>query len=659
LKRDDFHPVADFVSEPLLLVSRDGIVLAANRGAARRLGAEAAALTGSRLADIVSAPDQVASYLAACARSREPLPGAMVLRARSGAEIPCRATGALVRPPSAQTAGEVLLRLWPRTESPGEMALLTRRIEQLTAEIGRRKNVEDLLRTNREWLRVTLNSIGDGVLATDATGRIVLMNQVAERLTGWTLEQARAQPLSVVFHILNEHTRQQVDDPATLVLQRGHVVGLANHTVLVSKDGTEWPIDDSAAPILDDSSKMLGVVLIFREISDRKRMEAELERQRDALALANQRKDEFLAMLSHELRNPLAPIVAALEVMHRRGVGEETERLRRIIERQTTHMVRLVDDLLDVARVTRGKVELHKEPTTLREIVEDACQASQPLIDARQQTLRVILPEEPVDLDVDRTRVQQTLGNLLNNAAKYTPARGHLELRAESTPAEVAIWVIDDGQGISADLLPRVFELFAQAERSPDRSQGGLGIGLTVAKHLIELHGGTVSAHSAGEGKGSQFVVRLPRLEVGGARADERPPPARLAGDHHALRVLVVDDNTDAADTMSELFEYWGHQVWIAADGAAAVDLARRVLPDVVLLDIGLPGMDGYEVAKRIREQADLSGTRLVAVTGYGRESDHARSRAEGFAQHLVKPVTVEALGALLDRLFAPKSPRS
>jgi PAS domain S-box-containing protein len=652
LKRDDFHTVADFVSEPLLLLSRSGTILAANRGAARRIGAEEEALAGSRLADIVSAPDSVAAYVAACARSRDPLPGAIVLRTCSGAELPCRASGALVRPASADAPAEILLRLWPRSESPGELALLTRRIQALTSEIGRRKQAEDDLRTNREWLRVTMNSIGDAVIATDAAGRVVLMNQVAEKLTGWLMAEARGQPLNVVFRTMNEQTRERMDDPATIVLRRGQVVGLSNHTVLVARDGSEWPIDDSAAPIRDDSSKVLGVVLTFREISERRRLEAQLEQQRDALALANRRKDEFLAMLGHELRNPLAPIAAALEVIRRRGVTADVERHCKIIDRQTGHMIRLVDDLLDVARITRGKVELRKESMSLEAIVTDARQTSQPLLDAREHTLNVTLPDEPVYLLVDRTRVQQALSNLLNNAAKYTPPKGQLELRAEVTADEVSISIIDDGDGIPADLLPHVFDLFAQAERSLDRAQGGLGIGLTLVKHLVELHGGSVTAHSGGEGKGSQFVVRLPRTIVAGeVAADSRIPGNVVA--KHALRVLIVDDNVDAGETLTELVEHWGHRAWYAKDGASALELAERVLPDLTLLDIGLPVMDGYEVAKRMRQDPNLSQSVLVAVTGYGHDSDQERSRAAGFAHHLVKPVALETLSALLQGLVS------
>jgi CheY-like chemotaxis protein/nitrogen-specific signal transduction histidine kinase len=374
------------------------------------------------------------------------------------------------------------------------------------------------------------------------------------------------------------------------------------------------------------------------------------KRTEEALREADRHKDEFLAMLAHELRNPLAPIRNAAQVLRLVGPSDTHQQwAREVIERQTQHLTRLVDDLLDVSRITQGKVKLACEPLDLSVIIHRAVEASRPLIDSRHHQLTVVTPPEPVRLEGDLTRLVQVVGNLLNNAAKYTDEGGHIRIEAAGEGAEAVIRVRDNGMGVPADLLPHVFDLFTQADRSLDRSQGGLGIGLTLVRQLVELHGGRVEARSAGFGQGSEFTVRLPAVafvaSTGAAAAESSQPAAR------ALKILVVEDNVDSAEMMSFLLRLGGHEVRTAHDGQEALEAARVFVPQAVLCDIGLPGMNGYEVAERLREQPAFQETPLIALTGYGEEEARRRSKEAGFDYHLVKPVEPEVLDALLDSL--------
>ncbi|HEY3267705.1 MAG TPA: PAS domain S-box protein [Armatimonadota bacterium] len=364
-------------------------------------------------------------------------------------------------------------------------------------------------------------------------------------------------------------------------------------------------------------------------------------------------KDQFLAMLSHELRNPLGAISNALKLIDLRGKADpSTQRTLNVVDRQAKHMARLVDDLLDVSRITQGKIELRTALITLSDIVDQALQTAAPLLEAREHTLSTHVDPEPVWLQADPIRLAQVLTNLLSNAAKYTKPGGSIVLTAGREDNQAVLRVRDSGMGIAPDMLRQVFDLFAQAERSLDRAEGGLGIGLTVVKSLVEMHHGAVEAHSEGPGKGSEFVVRLPALSAASApRADG--DPAANSGDAapKRLRIMLVEDNVDAAKTLGEILGMWGYTVRIVHDGLTALEVAARFRADVVLLDIGLPSMDGYEVARRLRGNADLHPATLVALTGYGQEEDHIRSREAGFNHHLVKPVDFATLESLLSGL--------
>ena len=407
----------------------------------------------------------------------------------------------------------------------------------------------------------------------------------------------------------------------------------------IRKDGSRVPVLLGYAALDEGRDRYLCFVL---DLTPQKRVEA-------ALTEADRRKDEFLAMLAHELRNPLAPVRNAVHILKLLGPADPYLRqAREMIERQVAHMVRLVDDLLDVSRITRGKITLQKEWGDLAAVVARAVETCKPLLDARRHRLTVALPPGPVPVEADLTRLAQVVSNLLNNAAKYTEEGGRIGLTVEPGPGEIVLRVTDSGVGIAADLLPHVFDLFVQGDRSPARTEGGLGIGLTLVKRLVEMHGGAVEANSAGPGRGSEFVLRLPAspaaaLPAVGAEPSAAPPaPAR--------RVLIVDDNEDGAATLAMLLREDGHEVRIAGDGPTALAAAAEFRPDFLFLDIGLPRMDGYEIARRIRQNERLKNVFLAALTGYGQDEDRRKSAEAGFDAHLVKPAEPEVLREVLTR---------
>ncbi|WP_425618153.1 PAS domain S-box protein [Anatilimnocola sp. NA78] len=772
-------------------------------------------------------------------------------------------------------------------------------------DITNRRKSEHALAAQQEWLKVTLASIGDAVIATDVRGVIVFLNPVAEAITGWSSTEAVGQNLETVFQIVNETTRAKVENPVTKALRSGTVVGLANHTVLIAKDGTESPIDDSAAPIRATSGELVGCVLVFRDVrerradekaiedselryrligkaandaiwdwdletneviwtegvrrvfgyaaqdigetaswwienihpddrqrisddihaaidggaehwqdeyryrradgtyvavfdrgqivrqngkpvrmvgsmldlteqkraraalksaeerfafvrkssgvgfwycdlpfdvlqwdehvkshfhlpadahvtidtfyermhpadreptrtaielsireqkpydvyyrtvhpvtgaekwiraigrtfysaentpirfdgvtvdvSEQKRAEGELREVAAALSDAGHRKDEFLATLAHELRNPLAPLRNALQLMRLSYEPELQEHARSMMERQLSQMVRLVDDLMDVSRITRGKVDLRQEIMPISVVLNNAIETSRPLIEQMGHQLKVSLPAQPILVDADMTRLAQVFSNLLNNAAKYSEQGSQIEVSVERQGDDVVIRVKDNGIGIAADQLPRIFEMFAQVDRSLERSQGGLGIGLTLVKRLVEMHGGTVQAASEGAGQGSEFIVRLPWLAEGAK--PRATGGAELPSAKSSLRVLIVDDNQDGANSLALMLKIIGNDTCTAYDGEEGVNAAATYRPDVILFDIGLPKLNGYEACRRIREQPWGQQPVIIAVTGWGQDEDRRRSQAAGFDHHLVKPVDPRALMQLLAAL--------
>ena len=413
-------------------------------------------------------------------------------------------------------------------------------------------------------------------------------------------------------------------------------------TEVLFADGRRKTVLSSARPLYTATGEVRGGIGVSTDITERKETERELRE-------AARRKDEFLATLAHELRNPLAPIRYALQVTRASGDRPTREQARAVMERQVAHMVRLIDDLLDVSRITSGKLLLQKSSVSLREVVNTAVETSRPLMEAGGHHLQLALGDEPVVLDADLTRLAQVFANLLNNAARYSAPGSTITVAASRSEARVEVAVRDTGYGIPAEMLSRVFDSFTQVDRSPDVPRSGLGIGLTLVKRLVELHGGSVEARSEGPGRGSEFIVRLP---LAGEPAPQPARPPAAAGDRAAARrrrVLIVDDNRDAADSLALVLEGRGHDVAVAYGGPDALRAAEARAPDVVVLDIGMPVMDGYEVARRLRARPDARAIVLVAVTGWGQQEDRLRAREAGFDHHLTKPVDPSELETVVD----------
>ncbi len=644
------------------------------------------------------------------------------------------------------------------------MSALTR-VENCMADLTPDSN--GALHEQRDWLLVTLSSIGDAVITTDLSGRLTFLNHVAESLTGCT-QQVVGQPIDSVIHIINEESRQPVEIPTVEALREDRTVHLASHSLLIAKDGTERSISDSAAPITNAEGKVAGVVLVFRDITERRKTERALAKslayaddiiaslrepfivldfnlrvktanrsfydkfqvskeqtenclvydlgngqwdipglrkvldevlsrkqsvhdfevehtfadlgrktmllnarpfppdsdhpelillavedvsavreRADELAEASRHKDEFLATLAHELRNPLSPIRNSVHYLGQEGLTEQDVKAARdIISRQVAIMVRLVDDLLDVSRISSNKLDVRKERVDLAAIVQSAVESSRPLLQQCGHELSINLPPEAVPLEADPVRLAQVFLNLLNNAAKYTERGGQISLSARREGSDVVVSVRDNGIGIPSGMLASVFEMFTQVDRSSYQSQGGLGIGLTLVRRLVEMHDGAIEARSDGANQGSEFIVRLPLVTRAIIETPSRDGAA-VKGPGHG-RILVVDDNKDSADSLARLLRSKGSDIRTANDGLEALEVAEAFHPEIVLLDIGLPKLNGYDVARRIRQQPWGQKVLLIALTGWGNDEDRRLSQAAGFNFHLVKPVDLAALEELL-----------
>ena len=522
------------------------------------------------------------------------------------------------------------LSLW----SGGTVSILAIALLALLGFIVRRDTAK--VRASEEQLAITLRSIGDAVIATDARGLITLMNPVAESVTGWTAVDARGASLDSVFRIINEDTRITVESPVAKVLREGGIVGLANHTLLIRRDGSEVAIEDSGAPIQDRDGGTIGVVLVFRDAS----RERSAER---ALLDADRRKDEFLATLAHELRNPLAPIRQAAKVARAPAATESQVRWAHdVIERQVQNMARLLDDLLDVSRITRGTMEIRKELIELQAVMDAAIEIARPAIEARNHALSVEC-QLRTKVYADPLRLAQVIANLLTNAAKYTEPHGQIRLTAQCDGGELILRVSDTGIGIAAEMLPRIFEMFVQVKSVLDKSEGGLGIGLALARGLTELHGGSLEAQSAGLGSGSTFTLKLPLPQTATALPSDGASDA-VVQRGPARRLLLADDNVDSAESLAMLLRLQGHEVEVVHDGVEAWRRLQELRPHFALLDIGMPKINGYEVARRTRAEPWGTSIKLIALTGWGQERDRREAIEAGFDQHLVKPVDTEVL---------------
>lgn len=940
MTQEHFRLITDVLPEPMYLLSCDGMIRETNPSAAQFLGLPPGELVGRGLTEIVSdPPDDIAHYLRLCTRSKSPVLGAMVFIGANGGND-CRTEGVLLRPRSEATEGLVMLRVIPKQAAVSQFAGLNLRVEELGQEVQRRKMAEKLALDQEELLRVTLRSIGDGVITTDTESRIRNMNPVAEILTGWPADEASDKALAQVFQVVDETTRQPIDGLSPRAFREGTTAGPPNQILLIAKNGEEHPVDYSAAAIRSSDGQTLGSVVVFRDISERRAYERQQaaaheqalrslraeERERRLLAEAadanakfraffeqgalfagimrpdgtlveanrlsleacgytreqvlgrpfwdgpwwtpsptaveqikeacrhatagetyraempyyladgtqrwvdfillpvkdeagqvmfltptgtditdqkrtenqlaealrfyhssidalsshiavinqrgvilavnhawrrfaeenqfvgarfgvgmnyidvcdrsslnsaqiglvaqgirdvladrrpsfemeypcgsptedrwflmqitrfkspgevlavvshenvterraaeeglrnlalklrevDRRKNNFLATLAHELRNPLAPLRNGLHLIRIAGENPKAlEEARVMMDRQLNQMVRLVDDLIDVGRISNGKLELRRNPMHLRTAIDGAIEASRPLIDQMGHELTVTLPASTLVVDADLTRLSQVFQNLLNNAAKYSERGGRIAITVEARDGEAVVSIQDTGIGIAAEQLQEIFEMFSQVDGSLEKAQGGLGIGLCLARQLVEMHGGQVEAQSDGPHQGSVFTVRLPLasedkgLSTGG---DAHP-----AAEPSNLRILVVDDNKDSADSLAMMLELMGNNLRTAYDGAEAVKAASEFRPDVILLDIGLPTLTGYEACRLIRRQEGNEKVVIIAQTGWGQAEDYKRTKDAGFDYHLVKPVDPAPLSQLLLSLQAQR----
>jgi PAS domain S-box-containing protein len=613
-----FRALTEHSSDAVTLIGSDGTVLYSSPSSRRILGYEADEFLGRNGFEAVHPDDltRVADHLGELVGT----PRAMVtveLRVRhkdgSWRWLECVATNLLAEP--AVAAVVVNFR-----------------------DITERHQATEALRESEQRFVRFMQHLPGLAWIKDAQGRYVYANDAAEKVFGKVRQTLHGKTDDELF---TADIAAQFRENDLLALASG--TGVRVIETLEHEDRTLHHSIVSKFPI-PGPGEAISVGGIAIDITDRMQME-------EALRNADRRKDEFLATLAHELRNPLAPIRNGLALLRRAGDNQQmVEQVQGMMERQLALMVRLVDDLLDVSRITQGKLHLRLERVELAQVVQSAIEASRPLIDASDQELTIRLPPEPVYLDADATRLAQVFGNLLNNAAKYTDRGGHIRLAAESRSSEVVVSVKDTGIGIEAEHLPRLFEMFSQVDPALERAHGGLGIGLTLAKSLVEMHRGCIEARSEGPGRGSEFIVHLPAMSSGAVATvedDDTIPLRRQSAPFR--RVLVVDDNVDAAETLAMLLRDSGYDIRTAHEGVTALKTAQAFRPEAVLLDLGLPGgMSGYDLAPRLRGEPGLEKVMLVALTGFGQEEDRRRTREAGFNAHLVKPVDLDSLLAVL-----------
>jgi PAS domain S-box-containing protein len=507
---------------------------------------------------------------------------------------------------------------------------------KITRDLTERRRSEEMLRESEERFRLMMESVKDyAIFMLDTQGRVASWNAGAQRIKGYRAEEIIGEHFRI-FYDGEARQRQWPEEELRRARDDGR---FEEEGVRLRKDGTAFWANVVITPVRDHAGVLRGYAKVTRDLSERKRIEA--------LETSERQLQEFLAVLAHELRNPLAPISNALNLLVRKPTADPAEIwVRDVLQRQTAQLTRLVDDLLDVSRITRAALVLDRKAVDLRTVLRHASDASMQWFEQRRHTLDIDVPDERLVVDGDEVRLSQVVQNLLHNAAKYTPEGGRIKMSARREAGEAVIGVRDNGIGMTPETLSTAFELFKQADQGLERSQGGLGVGLTLVQRLVRMHDGSVEARSDGPGRGSEFIVRLPlRAEQPIVRPVESKPAARSAV---CRRILVVDDNSDAAQALKLLLESDGHEVRVASDGDAGLALARQYRPDAALLDIGLPNMDGYELARRMRADPALGETLLVAVTGYGQMHDRARASASGFNHHLVKPVEFSALQRLL-----------
>lgn len=557
------------------------------------------------------------------------------------------AMGLLLQAPGSKVTRQYRLRRkdgsWAWVEGTGANLLHDPTVRALVVnyrDITERREAERV----RAELAAIVESSDDAIIGEDLQGSITSWNKGAERLYGYTSEEAVGKPVSLL------HPPEQPSELPDLLerLRRGQQVE-HYQTARVRKDGLRVDVSLSVSPIKDSEGRVVGAAKIARDIGPQKRLEDELRRRVEELAEAHRQKDQFLAMLAHELRNPLAPLRTGLHILRQPQTPPEVQqRTRDMMGRQLHHLGRLIDDLLDVSRILRGKVQLRKERLDLGQLARTVAEDRRAVLGQAHLTLLLAIPETPVWVMGDRTRLTQALNNLLDNAVKFANGGQQVtvRVRADEEHRHALLSVRDEGIGIEPEVLPRLFSPFLQADRSLDRSRGGLGLGLAMVKELAELHGGSAAAFSEGAERGAEFTIRLP-LEQEPAALSNVPSMPQSTG--KPLRIVVVEDNRDGADSLRLLLQLLGHDVRVAYTGPEGVTLVKEWQPDIVLCDIGLPGLDGYGVAREIRLNPTTARVRLLALTGYGADEDRQRSSAAGFDGHLVKPADPKRLQQMLE----------
>jgi PAS domain S-box-containing protein len=616
LSEELFHTLADSIPQLCWMADPNGHIVWFNRRWVEYTGTTLEQLWGRKLRPVLdpeAQPEALERWVASVAEG-EPFDMELPLRGRDGVSRP------------------FLTRVQPVRDDGGRVAWWF----GTHTDISELKQAEAALRESERIHRIVADNTYDFEFWSDPEGRYLYVSPSCERVSGYRPAEFLADP-DLLRRIVHPEDRP-------LFEERMRAVGAERPSVefeyrIVHRDGTIRWLAKACQPVLSERGEYLGARGSNREVTDRKRAE-------EALREADRRKDEFLVTLAHELRNPLAPIRNSLQILRLSADPQDREHALDVMQRQLGQVAWLVDDLMDVSRISMGKLELRKEPTQLQSVVQAAVETSRPLIEHMGHELTVVLPDEPMVVDADPIRLGQVMSNLLINSAKYTDRGGRIRLTAGRDGPEAVVSVRDNGIGIAPDQIPGLFQLYRQVEHSLGKAQGGLGIGLSLVKRLVELHGGRIEVRSEGLGKGSEFLVRLRLVATTG------PPPAaeriEAPSPKPSLRILVVDDNLDSAHTLARLLRLTGYEAHTAHDGGEAIEAAERYRPDVIVLDISLPVMDGYDVARAIRSRPWGGGIVIVALTGWVQDGDLRRSMEAGIDRHLVKPVDPAALEALL-----------
>lgn len=615
----------------IFMLDPEGFIVTWNSGAERLKGYKASEIIGQHFSQF---------YPAAANENRWPAHELHVARADGRFED----EGWRVRKDGSTFWANVVI-----TALRDEQGVL-RGFSKVTRDLTHRRQADETLRRSEERFHLLFEAVKDyAIFLLDPDGTIATWNAGAERIKQYRADEIIGRHFSI-FYPREAIDRGWPDHELKVARAEGR---FEDEGWRIRKDGSQFWANVVISALKDESGKLLGFAKVTRDMTERKKAEDDGRRLVEEITARrmaeenDRRKDEFLAMLAHELRNPLAPILSGLSVLQMGTLTLEDAEVVKIMGRQVSQLVRLVDDLLDASRLATGKVMLRRECVAVRSFIETAVEASRPLMQKADHRLTLSFPNEPLFVDVDPARMAQVVTNLLNNAAKYTPSKGRIALFVEQEDGDVVLRITDNGIGIPADLLPRVFDTFMQVGTSLARSQGGLGLGLTLVRRLVEMHGGTVTAQSAGQGQGSEFVVRLHTVN----RPEIVPVSTIEPSRSIPLRVLAVDDNVGAATILGRLIRKLGdHTVELAHNGPMALSRLQEFHPDVILLDIGLPGMDGYQLVRELRSELVGKETFIVALTGYGQEEDRRRAREAGFDEHVTKPIDIETLRRILDR---------